>query len=85
MGRPQGHLLNAAALAFVIELTERKPADVAAEVGLPDVTIRSLRTGHHGASEQRARQIAAALAVPAELLFPSLSDRFRSIPKTERD
>lgn len=84
MGRPAGHLLNAAAWQFVMELTERKPGEVAAEIGLPEVTIRSLRTGHHGASEDRCRKIARALGVPAEVLFPSLSDRFASIPKDQR-
>lgn len=78
MGRPAGHQMNRQAWDDVLRLTGLSLTRVSELADIPRVTLSSLAGGHHRASVTQAHQLANALSVYPETLFPTL------LPHVER-
>lgn len=72
MARPQGHELSREAYDDLLRILGLNNPTVADLSGVPQPTLRSLYGGHHKASTPQAHQIANAMGVAPETLFPTL-------------
>lgn len=72
MARPKGHRLSPTAWDDVLTLRGDNLTNVAERADIPRATLSGLVGGHHRASVPIAHQLANALGVNAETLFPTL-------------
>lgn len=72
MARPQGHELSREAWEDILRLVGLNLPRVSDLSEVPQPTLRSLYGGHHKASVPQAHQIANAVGVAPETLFPSM-------------
>lgn len=72
MARPRGHPLSPSAWSDVLTLKGESLTDVATRAGIPRATVSALVGGNSRASVPLAHQLAHALGVHPETLFPTL-------------